>query len=126
MKEVYIVTSGDYSDYSIRQVFDDKEIAEEFAAQIRGAVKVFKITNELKHTKGTRAYLVYIKKDGHILRVFPTKIDTRNDFGCNKCLSIYDQGGCSIYILTDQGREGAIKIANEKRAMAIANNEWPE
>jgi hypothetical protein len=34
MKEVYLVTKGKYSDYSVHGVFIDKAIAEEYAAQI--------------------------------------------------------------------------------------------
>jgi hypothetical protein len=47
MDKVYIVTEGDYYDYHIVCVFkeDEKELAEDYARVIGGAVEEFELKN---------------------------------------------------------------------------------
>lgn len=152
MKEVYIVTKGDYSDYTICQVFDDKELADEFAAQIRGDVEVYDISNELKYAKGLRGYCVFMRKNGDVIRTETIEINDYNKdcvYPAQKPLNLSSIASCTgsfsaakllsntwvnpfelssygcFYVYTDMGEKGAIKVANERRSMMIANNKWP-
>ena len=138
MKEVYLVTKGQYSDYSVYGVFADKTIAEEYAAQISdrwdtahvSTRPIYDSTN-LEAPIGFRGYKVLMDRDGNsevnIDRVTCAD-ETETDYAesewngtCNYALT----GQYNFYVLTDKGEQGAVKIANERRIRMIAENKWP-
>lgn len=47
MNNVYIVTSGQYSDYGIEAVFVDRDLAEQFAAKCDGTVQDWDILRQV-------------------------------------------------------------------------------
>jgi hypothetical protein len=140
-KQIYIVTRGEYSDYSIMGVFDDISIANEYAAQIVGTVESHDI-NDNSHLElpiGHRVYSIWMDEDGNTDNIsqadsgcssFPTteyktrKKDTYPFPSGKEAYYEYD-GGYQFYITTNKGEIGAIKIANEQRAHLIATNQWP-
>jgi hypothetical protein len=145
MNEIYLVTQGSYSDYSVRGVFADQKLATEYAAQIstdRDAARVDtrKIMTESDFTVpiGYRGYKITMDVDGNTYEVKPIEIDgdsypetkfVRTKFVSNNTNSsgeyIYT-GRYKFSINTDKGPEGAIKIANERRVRMIAENAWPK
>jgi len=145
MKEIYLVTQGSHSDYGIRGVFTDKDLATEYAAQISNEWDVARVDassimteTELVAPVGYRGYTILMDVDGNTDGVKPNNVSMNKDdsydeyeFVCNSP-SDWKDGGQYIstgqhnfFIDTDKGPEGAIKIANERRVRMIAENKWP-
>ena len=144
MKEIYLVTQGSYSDYGVRGVFVDKELATEYAAQITNKydaarVETRSIMTELIAPIGYRGYQVTMDIDGNTDELEPTgvgKWDEDDSYAENEyALNDPDDwrsegrhitsGRYHFFVNTDKGPEGAIKIANERRVRMIAENKWP-
>ena len=141
MKEVYLVTRGRYSDYSVYGVFADKDLATEYAEQLTSRWDDARVEPRPLHTSvddlmapiGFRAYEVNMDQDGnsHYHRDEITdeykdrdgyeELDWANNNG-----TYTKTGRYVFYIVTDKGEEGAIKIANERRIQMIANGTWPK
>jgi hypothetical protein len=142
MNEVYLVTRGRYSDYSVYGVFADKSLAEEYAQQISNSydtakVETRSIITNLIAPVGHRAYDLIMDIDGNTSEIENEEVyDDSSDrsypeldfvYERNDVPSHYIQSGKYIfYVVTDKGQEGAIKIANERRVRMIAENTWPE
>ena len=140
--EIYIVTKGSYSDYSICGIFTDKALAEEYAQQItdhwgeaRVETKTIMTSTDLPAPPGFRGYDIEMDIDGNcdIFKSETYDVETKNDgyaeteykINDDKKLDEYYTGRYNFYVLTDKGSEGAIKIANERRIRMIAENKWP-
>jgi len=145
MKEIYLVTQGSYSDYGVRGVFTNKDLATEYAAQIStkyetALVDTRQIMTELIAPIGYRGYEVKMDIEGNTDEVEnnPVGKDTNeNSYAdCDFVLDSPDKwtgdgkyittGQYNFFICTDKGAEGAIKIANERRIRMIAENKWPK
>lgn len=149
MKEIYLVTQGQYSDYSVRGVFVDKELAAEFAAQISAEYDTAKvdtrpIMTELTMPINYRGYTFIMDVDGNTDGVRQRGVDEYNDENDGSYPedeyvrhvpsgivttgrgSFISTGRYKFFIKTDKGAVGAIKIANEKRIQMIANGTWPK
>jgi len=133
-KEIYLVTQGNYSDYGVRGVFTDKDLATEYAAQITtkyetARVDTQQIMTELIAPIGYRGYTVSMDIDGNTDEVESDKVGDLNvdnsyadmEFGLHGYITT---GKYTFIINTDKGAEGAIKIANERRIRMIAENLW--
>ena len=133
MNEVYVITSGSYSDYGIVTVFSTKELAEQYIA-LQPADTDCRIeeyglnTREKQVRKGFKLYRVEMKKDGSS-EVLQIDFDEPMEF-----LTLeYRYEGTNIlytgavFLTLDafaQKEEHAVKIANEKRAQYIASGAW--
>jgi hypothetical protein len=150
MKEIYLVTQGNYSDYGVRGVFTDKDLAKEYAAQISSKyeaarVDTRQIMTELIAPIGYRGYTVSMDIDGNTDEVENDEVGDLNvdnsypdmefgptglfvvENGKNYPVQEYITTGKYTFIInTDKGAEGAIKIANERRIRMIAENLWPK
>ena len=150
MKEIYLVTQGNYSDYGVRGVFADKDLATEYAAQITtkyeaARVDTRQIMTELIAPIGYRGYTVTMDIDGNTDEVESDEVGDLNvdnsyidmEFGLTGRTVLEDgvlrdthgyitTGKYKFIINTDKGAEGAIKIANERRIRMIAENLWPK
>lgn len=143
MNKVFLVVKGQYSDYTVRGVFADKVLADEYAAQIsdrwdNGRVSEYEImtTTDLRHPIGFRGYCVVMDRDGNAVEVSIDDVpddaaDSYAGFACTntekidgKYITMYT-GEYTFEILTDKGSDGAVKIANERRIQMIVNNKWP-
>jgi len=143
MKEIYLVTQGNYSNYGVLVVFTDKDLATEYAAQISNEWDVARvdarsIMTELVAPVGYRGYTILMDVDGNTDGVKPNNVSMNKDdsydeyeFVCNNPGDWKDggenisTGQFNFFINTDKGPEGAIKIANERRVRMIAENKWP-
>ena len=125
-KTIYVVTSGEYSDYSIDGVFESKELAEQ-------AMSKLKYSGQIEEY-----YLNALHKENPVY--WRVEFDTYSDYWDTwKSASVpegrelntvhiskYTYGGkknteYSIFVRADN-REAALKIANEKISQAIARN----
>ena len=138
METIYVVTQGHYSDYSIRGVFSTKEKAQEFIVFAEKTENIkwndkYEIEEHLinefqtyiqRIEKGYKYYDVYIDIDGNS-RIYDK---TKN-------IHYYELDECKVYKNSHNKKElcfniwakseqHAVKIANEKRAQIVANNEW--
>lgn len=137
---VYLVTKGSYSDYSVYGIFADKELAEEYAAQISDrwdtahvSPRTLMTSSDLPSPPGFRAYNIVMDRDGNTQKVQSESCANEGDWYSlydvefeNKKIKHVYTGRVNFVIKTDKGEEGAIKIANERRIRLIAENEWPE
>jgi len=149
MKEIYLVTQGSYSDYGVRGVFADKDLATEYAAQISNKyetarVDTRQIMTELIAPIGYRGYTVTMDIDGDTDQVENDEVgelNVDNSYPDMEFCQIgrtapedvdhlhrgyITTGKYKFIINTDKGAEGAIKIANERRIRMIAENKWPK
>lgn len=127
MTKVFIVTSGEYSDYGIRAVFSTEAGAKEYANAMRsqedayvGSVDIEEWDLDLPRD-GWHTTTVHMKKDG--------ACHVTTDFGRTHCegkprLNRIDGGMIIEFSGTDTER--AIKRANEIRTQLIALGRWGE
>jgi len=123
LRDVYIVTSGSYSDYTIDSVFSTIKRAKEYI----GNSDWFNIE---KHSvdfeqrtvaDGFSTYLVEMYKDGEVFSC---------DYGLRFAgigwtfMFSYDDDPNLKYISLAKTKEAAIKATNELRAQLIALNRW--
>ena len=128
LKEIYIVTSGEYSDYDICAAFTDKELAEKYAKTFNNRYDEHRVetyplnifSKELK--EGYKPYFLRMTKEGVC-----TEIEIKdNSYGFDSENLQYGfdiQMNLHISIMA-KDEQHAIKIANEKRVQLIANNKW--
>jgi len=129
---VYIVTSGEYSDYSIRAVFDDSECAEVF-------VKNYNKTNEWSSAQveefdlnpisledlisNKKTFRIEMTKCGDV-----SKTILISDIPKALCLTFNYYGGHTVLVghVAAKTEKQAIKILNELRIQFIAlfQNGW--
>ena len=123
MKTVYVCTEGEYSDYHICGVFDNKELAEKFCQQFGCEIEEWNLNPfavELK--KGYSPYFVRMTKEGEALQVDikPSPYgfgngDGSHGFDIKKNMCLHCMAKSS---------EHAVKIANERRVSLIDSNQW--
>ena len=141
MGTAYLVSSGDYSDYHIDAVFDNKEMAEEFVQRfsIGGwGEKLYIDERELNPDipqirEGLVAYRVHMAKDGTALLVKPLSEYEYDEHYVGAAAThaigahFPDEGRGVVALVTRcyaQDKQHAVKIANEHRVQLIANGEW--
>ena len=120
---IYIVTSGEYSDYGICGCFDKKETAQAYIDALQKTQwDTYEIEEyELNNTFSTQPFwFVRMDKTGKVLEIkqegivglrtgFATSFDWRDNL----------EGGIGA-----DDEMGAAKIMNERRAILIAQNRW--
>lgn len=121
MNKVYVVTSGCYSDYGIEAIFSTKEFAEEFINS-----RSFNIPEEIEEwciddkehldfiKKGLCYYAVELERNGDVASI--KKSDGDVPYLGNRYIDLFE------FYVTAKNEKHAIKIANERRSMMIANN----
>jgi hypothetical protein len=125
-KTIYLVIEGSYSNYGVRGVFDDKELAEEYAEQISGQVEEYKLNAaDDMLERGYKHYVVDMSKSGDTrdIRKLSYKVQSCWRVSYNRSGEGYYTGDVSFYVCA-KSEEGAIKVANERRAQLIALNRW--
>ena len=127
MKQVFIVTAGDYSDYHICAVFETKELAEAY-------IKAFSDRNyfgieeyELNSTapqNGLKAYFVRMTRQGEVESVKAEDGDY-GFYGRGEVAQVLKTNGVNKLFVHCFARDEAhaIKIAGEKRREFIISGE---
>lgn len=122
MPTVYVVTDGDYSDYHIVGIYSTRELAERAQALFAAdSVDEYPVDEMPSAPPGLSAWSVTMNRHGDSLDVHQIPISNidgaagdwepgHNGWATTRCLA------------ADQPH--ALKIANERRLMAIASNDW--
>lgn len=126
---VFLVTHGDYAEYSVCAVFTEKTLAEKYVNSFRethfGKLEIEECTlNPYQHElkKGYKPFFVRMTKGGDCIEVYIE--NTTVGFKKGGVNVGFDYFG-NIYINTFAKDEAhAIKIANEKRVQLITENGW--
>lgn len=121
MAKIYIVTSGEYSDYCIRAVFSTKEKADEYIQQhgTDSSIEVFDIDEEVK--KETKIWRVVMRFDNFKVSectVWGSYIKDAFEY----LLDWNGIGYINLYLEADC-MDRAIKIASERIAQIKANKD---
>lgn len=139
---IYIVTQGEYSDYQIVCVFDDKEIAARYAEPFGCGVAIEEYTlNEYadQAQSGRFPFSVHVWKDGDGARAYP--VNQRDEvawsIGRTSKPTTYQEEGMGRHrfvpgdlvevlrgVVMARDEAHAIKIANERRTQLLATGEW--
>jgi hypothetical protein len=122
MAIIYIVTSGEYSDYHILGTFSTKEIAEDFIALLgepeysERRIEEFELDFSEADYKGKKVFLVRMAKNGDTKEVVTTDSWHNSDF--------FDMNGHFGRYVIARDAQHAVKIANERRIQLIAMDRW--
>lgn len=129
MSEIYIVTSGSNSDYSIDRVFTDKEKAEEFVEFVNThtsrydqcGIETWQTDEPFSvPPKGLKRFYVFMHKNGNGARAQTNPADKTRQDGVFK----YGKQECICAVVEARDEKHAIKILNERRTMLIATEQW--
>jgi len=120
---VYVVTSGEYSSYSIEGVFTDKVMAEKIVDKLSEPYKVLHEKVRIEEfflnlpVDEFEVITVRMTKEGSVLEVL-------HSVGRDRGIHGFDHPGNLMWSIFGKDEERAIKVANEKRVQIIANNLW--
>ena len=143
MQEIYMVTAGEYSAYSVIGVFTTQEKAQAFMTgkpishepPLFGYNEIEAIPVDMEippEIFGKLRYSVYMKKNGEsvvytddepneILKPFESTLETNND----KHSSFFAPNEQYVYVSCSTiSKDAAVKIANEIRVQKIAMGEF--
>lgn len=122
MKTVWLVTRGEYSDYSVVGIFSSKENALKYSKHIpdvHGPVEV-EVDGLLPELNTTRYWIIDMERDGTVIEAYSRPVDYKY-ITCD--FDVYLGSGSRPkynWIGKADSREHAIKICNEKRIQHIA------
>jgi hypothetical protein len=126
MSKSYVVTDGDYSDYRIVAVFDDKELASKFVEKYGGSIEEYDVNPARYEIENKYSvFRIEMNKNGDT-----KEIDSHCDVSnFNRAINketynpYYNKNLMLTYVIA-KNEKSAVKIANERRIQMIANNEW--
>jgi len=140
-KIVYVVTSGEYSDYNIDAIFDSKELAEQyidfFKKKGQGTVyggfygiEEYELNPLQKYINGGYGskvgFQIVMERNGDILGIYKaspyeyTKCEANNI----EMFSLANGITRANIFLFAKDKGHAIKIAGERRTQILANDQW--
>jgi hypothetical protein len=126
-KEIYIITSGCYSDYKIEAVFDEIELADSFMETFETKhydgqrIEVYKLNQHAQaFREKLKPYFLRMAKDGQCTEI---AIEDYLHDNFNDPPKFNSMGEMVLYVFA-KDETHAIKIANEKRVELIALNRW--
>lgn len=122
-KKIYIVTSGEYSDYTIERVFSTKEKANEFIQQHGTDYRIEEyVVDEEKVKKEEKIWDVEIDiDDNSVIQSIPRNFLCREEGTCEHH-EYFQNDVVDLYVKADS-MDKAIKIAKE-RYFAIKANDY--
>lgn len=133
--KIFVVTSGDYSSYSIKGIFDEKAKAEEFVAHLNACGSLFYQADveewELNQFydeihQGLTYFEVYFDDISNgDARVWPADVTDEAREMSNR-RNHYSQQRDYRITLWAKDEEGALKIANERRVHYLLRKEQEE
>jgi len=126
-KIVYLVVSGEYSDYTVHAGFTNESRANEYKDAICAddveAMELDPPDDLIRYPKGYGAWVVWMHKDGNCENS-PRRTDIRNLNDTSLRVTHAHATSGYVFYVVAANMEHAVKIANEKRVQMIANNEW--
>lgn len=139
IKKVYVVTSGEYSDFGIEQVFSTKEKAQNFIDlskeygndSINDEIDEYDLDPDFgvpHYHKFKYFYFVEMDKEGNIKHCNKTHLDIMNPEVEKEMLYLtkdyLNKKSVLNAIINANDKEHAIKIMGEKRTKILAANRW--
>lgn len=137
-KIIYVVTSGEYSDYHICSLFDSRELAQEEVTRLNARDRWDTARIEeyfLNPSKGSptspddetyHLFVIGMRKNGNVTyssdEGVPSAVPDSERFKAQYTDTYADAWAFRVVA---RNLEHAIKIVNEKRVQYIANNDWP-
>lgn len=121
------VTSGDYSDYTIWAVFDDREKANKYKEQLalmEYNVKIKTLPLNPDPPDVVSGIDVWMHRDGESEPVRPARHFRARELGFSAYNYSYDDGPVLIWRVRTENARHAIKVVNEVRAQLIAAGAW--
>jgi hypothetical protein len=119
MKKVYVVTTGEYSDYSIRAIFSKRELAQEYIDTKKdGSIGEYTL-DPIKNT----APIIYIRmtKEGNVEDFWKDDESyTEHKYGF-RC---FDVSKNLVWSVRTKNEQHATKVVNEKRIQILAHDIW--
>jgi hypothetical protein len=124
-KQIFILTTGNYSSYRIVAVCSTRYKAN-YAKKLYGSdcrIEPHDIDKLPDHPKGCLLYSVGMWRDGEVKEI----VNSNPEYGSETKHSI-SKDGQTLWVqnIWAKNEESAIKIANEMRTFVIANGEWEE
>lgn len=125
-KKIYIVTSGEYSDYHIKAVFSTRKKAKEFIQHNGTDCKIQEFALDVQYGRDTKLWDIHIDIDDN--KVISANVISTSDESKNALKDIcfirenFRKKRCKLYIETDTMNR-AIKIAKE-RYFALKSNQY--
>ena len=118
--KVYVVTSGEYSDYHICGVTLDKPLAERWAEVEQGSAEEYETDEAFVDThQGLLSYTVVMDIEGNSSCSRSIGNYERED----QPYSTYENRRMAFYVWAKHDTH-AVKIANERRIQRIASGTW--
>jgi hypothetical protein len=133
MAQVYIVTSGEYSDYSIDAVFSTPELAKEYTDRFGGEIETWDVDAPEWPPPGASVYCVTMGQDGsgrcseletRDFRAGYYQVDMRIRWSPDHWALKEGKRQKFELLVVAGDKKAAVKIANEHRAWMIAMNVW--
>lgn len=122
--KLFMVADGDYSDYHVCGIYTTMKKAEEAKEYYAADYGIQEIEADAipDHPKGMLLYEVDMEINGYVQDTRRRDCSDKPHFGAQKDYYLSDDYG--VFIMWAKDEQHAVKIANEKRAQLIANNEW--
>lgn len=125
---MYVVTAGEYSDYSIEAMFDEESLAKAYIASVKSSgyqqmrIETYNLNpNEKQLRSGYKSYLVRMTKDGICPEMYQsdrTPFDGEND------TPFFDTRQNLVMCVFAKDEQHALKIVNERRIEIKAFKKW--
>jgi len=131
--KIFIVTSGEYSDYGICAVFSTKEKAQKYIEiypDQQSEIEEWNVDEDMALINKIRngeitIYLVSMFKQGNVEEI--EKEESPFIYQVKEALAnkyyLWTENRIGMWVIAKDEKH-AIKIVNEKRVQLIANNEW--
>lgn len=126
MKTIYVVTSGEYSDYGVDGIFDNKKLAQMFIDKFPAKYTSRRIEEmilnpaEKEMRDGYDWWFIRMAHDGTCIEA---RVNNSSYYLLNSTEN-FDVKGHMYTEMFAKDEKHAIKIANERRVQHIANNTW--
>lgn len=129
MGTIWGVSSGSYSDYSVEALFSSKEKAQEFLDEyikLEPEARLEEFDHDPEPPKAVQVIEVRIAENGDVVRVRGPLWQRERAVGfCWYGLANVWKGPMVMsWLVATSEKERAIKVANEKRAIILANEAW--
>lgn len=127
MSTLYVVTSGEYSDYGIEAIFSTRELAQSYIdATTSGdrwsqpGIEEWELDPGADDLRaGRKLWFVRMDRDGNVPEVRPDRGGSSDSHG-------FDAIGNMICTVWAADQEHAVKIVGERRARFLAEGgQWP-
>lgn len=122
MAKLYAVTSGEYSDYGINALFSSKEKAVEYYLKLKKEYKGYEPSwleeyddGVVGSYRGLEMFFVVFDSYGNVEKVV-------NDEPRTEDVCLFQEGRACVYVYAED-KDSAVKIAAEKRAIALSLKE---